>query len=182
MQDCLRHLYPAVRMRHAFFGGSAACALLDMFTRLAFAVYVMTPSQARLALFVFERLLKLLRTVPCPHNEQQIYTLARLVGQLRGVPSRAQSDEAACNEEIFAEHAHVRETFERNGRWTSRSRSRAAGCAAVQLMAHVNAKPRDALWGIPDIVPFSLENSEKGSRQLVTYDPQKPADGVVLPV
>ncbi|KAH8113696.1 hypothetical protein DFH11DRAFT_1600612 [Phellopilus nigrolimitatus] len=49
-------------------------------------------------------------------------------------------------------------------------------------MAHVNAKPRDALWGIPDIALFSFENAENGSRLIVTYDAQKPADGDVLPV
>ncbi|KAH8115123.1 hypothetical protein DFH11DRAFT_147335 [Phellopilus nigrolimitatus] len=203
-------------------GLTAASALLGMFAQLAFADYVMMPSQARLALFVSERLLKLLRTAPCPRvrvailqllmrlradrdhraflvrapaeHEQQIYTLARLVGRLRGVPSTAQSDEAARNDEIFADRARARQTFERNGRRTSsgrgsrtsvtesRSRSRAAGRAAVQPMAPINTKPRDALWGIPDIVPFSLENAEKGSRLLVTYDPQMPSDGVVLPV
>ncbi|KAH8104338.1 hypothetical protein DFH11DRAFT_1883465 [Phellopilus nigrolimitatus] len=151
-------------------GLTAARAVIDMFTRLAFADYVMTP-RASGSSFI-GRLLKQLRTAPCPHgpppvsrecgaeHEQQIYTLVRLVGRLRGVPSTAHSDEAARNEEIFVERASATQTFERNGRRTSR------GGGAGRL--------------IPNIVPFSLENAEKGSRPLVTYDPQ--SDYIDVPV
>ncbi|KAH8112995.1 hypothetical protein DFH11DRAFT_1728324 [Phellopilus nigrolimitatus] len=117
-----------------------------------------------------------------------------LMGWLRSAPSKVQSDEVARNEEIYVERARGRHTFECNGRRASRGKGsrtsvrddrsllRAAGRADVQPMAPVNTKPRDILQGIPDIVPFSLENAEKGSRVLVTYELHTPSDGLVLPV
>ncbi|KAH8111245.1 SecY subunit domain-containing protein [Phellopilus nigrolimitatus] len=171
---------------------TAASALLGMFAQLAFADYVMTPSQARLALFVFERLLKLLRAAPYPCVRVAILQLlmwlhadrdhraflARMAwgAAARRAQHRHKSDEAARNEEIFADRARARQTFERNDRWKSRRRgsrtsvredrslSKAAGRAVVQPMASVNTKPRD------------------GRRVLVTYEPHKPSDGVVLPL
>ncbi|KAH8110352.1 hypothetical protein DFH11DRAFT_1730277 [Phellopilus nigrolimitatus] len=103
----------------------------------------------------------LLVRMPAEH-EQQIYTLVGLWDGC-GAPSTVQSDEVAHNEEIYAERARGRHTFERDGHRISRGQGSRTS-------------------GIPDIVPFSLENAEKGSRVLVMYEPHKPSDGVVLPV
>ena len=52
----------------------------------------------------------------------------------------------------------------------------------MQTMTSATVKPRDQLWAHPDVFPFSLENTDKASQLIVTYDPYGPNDNAVLPV
>lgn len=123
--------------------------------------------------------------------DKQIFSMARLIGRLRDVSSNGVSNDDSRADEIFMERARAKQVFERDGRRMSRGRgSRTSGTGSrsrsrvprpVQPITPVIFKPRDQLWAEPDIVPFSLDNSEKGSQMLVTYDPLGPNDEIVLP-
>ncbi|THH07243.1 hypothetical protein EW145_g3510 [Phellinidium pouzarii] len=199
----------------------AVTAFINVFTQLAFVDSVMTERQTSLTIFVFRQLLKLLRTAHCPRarvtilqalmrlradrdhriffvsapseTENQISSLARLVGRIRDPLSRGSQTDDSRIDETFVDRARAKQIFERDGRRTSRgrgsragtgsrSRSRVPGANTVQRMTPVNIKLRDQLWSIPDFVPFSLENAGKGSQLLVSYDPEGPNQSVVLPI
>ncbi|KAH8106602.1 hypothetical protein DFH11DRAFT_1234631 [Phellopilus nigrolimitatus] len=80
----------------------AACALLNTFARLAFSDYVMTPSQARLVLCVFERLLKLLRTASCPRVRVAVLQLPMRLREDRGHRMFLVHAAAEHKQEIYA--------------------------------------------------------------------------------
>lgn len=187
-------------------GHLAVTALIDILLQLAFVDSVMTKRQARLTVYVFQKLLKLLRTAICPRArvailqalmrlradrdhrvyieanlaepDKHIITLANQIGRTRGCSgSQSQSDEPRVDDML--EKAWSANVFDRNGRRSSRgrasrnsatvsrSRSRATG---PQAGANFNVKPRDRLWIIPDIVPFSLDNSGKSSQLVIAYN------------
>lgn len=134
-------------------GLAAVTALIDVFLQLAFVDSVMTKRQARLTVYLFGKLLNLLRTAPCPRarmailqalmrlradrdhriffdptpaeHEKHIVTLASQIGRTRGGPG-SRSDEVRIEDTV--ERARSRQVFERDGRRTSRGRgSRASG-------------------------------------------------------
>ncbi|EJD04692.1 uncharacterized protein FOMMEDRAFT_119898 [Fomitiporia mediterranea MF3/22] len=202
-------------------GLTAVSALCEVFLKLAFIDSLMTTRQSRLAIYVFGQLLRLLRTAHCPRariavlqtltrlradrdhrvyfarapeeQDQQILSLARLVGRLRDSSAVCAPVDEARAEEIFLERARAAQVLDRDGRrasrgrgsrrsgTVSRSRSRAPGHTS-QSANSANVRPRDQLWAEPDVVPFSLDNADKGSQRLVTYDPIGPNDAIVLPV
>ena len=127
-------------------------------------------------------------------DERQIMSLARLINRVREVPTPNGQGEDVRVEDPSLERTRATPVFERDGRRASRGRGsrRASGTTSrsrsrvpvrsTQQMTSINVKPRDQLWAEPDIVPFSLDNAEKGSQMLLTYNPTGPDDPAVLPV
>lgn len=151
-------------------GMAAVVALIDVFSNLAFVESEMMERQARLAIYVFGQLLKLLRTAQCTKvrlvilqllmrlradrdhrvylksdpvdNEPLISRLAQLIYRTPGTTIPITQLDDTRSEDIQFERARPIQVFERDGRKTSRGRSSRTSRTVSRSRSRVPGHPR----------------------------------------
>ncbi|KAI0049715.1 hypothetical protein FA95DRAFT_1581610 [Auriscalpium vulgare] len=123
-----------------------------------------------------------------------IATLAGLIGRVPSASEAPSAPEESPSEILDASKVRARAP-ERDGRrasrgrdkvpsrsTSSRSRSRVATRVASATMPASDWKPRKPIWHVPEVLPFSIPESDTPSDGLISYDPDGPGRRIVLPI
>lgn len=122
-------------------------------------------------------------------KDGHISTLAALVSRSQaspgsGVQSTSDHDLRSARPRIPQERNGRRPSRGRGGqpaRIESRSRSRTTPLLVPTPSSSQRLKPRDPIWSLPEVLPFSLIDCDTASEGITSYDPTSPKQGKVLP-